>query len=66
LGAGIMAKNVSMRMEGKKLIIEVEMDQDFGPSKSGKTRIIASTEGNISVPGDEEVKIGLNVYRYNK
>jgi hypothetical protein len=61
-----MAKNVNMRVEGKKLIIEVEMDQDFGPSKSGKTRIIASTEGNISVPGDEEVKIGLNVYRYNK
>ena len=61
-----MAKNVDMRIEGKKLIIEVEMDQDFGPSKSGKTRIIASTEGNISAPGDEEVKIGLNVYRYNK
>jgi hypothetical protein len=61
-----MAKNVTMRMEGKKLIIEIEMDQDFGPSKSGKTRIIASTEGNISAPGDEDVKIGLNVYRYNK
>jgi hypothetical protein len=61
-----MAKNVEMRIEGKKLIIEVEMDQDFGPSKSGKTRIIASTEGNISAPGDEDVKIGLNVYRYNK
>ena len=55
-----------MRIEGKKLIIAVEMDQDFGPSKSGKTRIIASTEGNISAPGDEAVKIGLNVYRYNK
>lgn len=61
-----MAKNVNMRVEGKKLIIEVEMDQDFGPSKSGKTRIIASTEGNISAPGDEEVKVGLNVYRPNK
>ncbi len=59
-----MAKNVTMRLEGKKLIIEVEMDQDFVPSKSGKTRIIASTEGNISVPGDQDVKIGLNVYRY--
>ncbi len=61
-----MAKNVDMRIEGKKSIIEVEMDQDFGPSKSGKTRIIASTEGNISAPGDEDVKVGLNVYRYNK
>ncbi len=61
-----MAKNVTMRIEGKKLIIEVELDQDFGPSKSGKTRIIASTEGNISAPGDEDIKIGLNVYRYHK
>ena len=61
-----MAKNVDMRIVGKKLIIEVEMDQDFGPSKSGKTRIIASTEGNISAPGDEDVKIGLNLYQYNK
>jgi len=61
-----MAKNVTMRVEGGKLIIEVEMDQDFGLSKSGKTRIIASTEGNISAPGNEDVKIGLNVYRYQK
>jgi len=62
-GVREMAKNVNMRIEGKKLINEVEMDQDFGLSKSGKTLIIASTEGNISVPGDEDVKIGLNVYR---
>jgi hypothetical protein len=27
-----------------------------------KSTIIASTEGNVSVPGKEEVKIGLNVY----
>ena len=46
-----------MREEGKKLIIVVEMDQDFGPSKSGKTRIIATTEGNIFAPGDEEVNL---------
>ncbi len=61
-----MAKNVTMRIAGKKLIIEVELDQDFGPSKSGKTRIIASTEGNISAPGGDDIKIGLNVYRYKK
>ena len=33
-----------------------------GPSASGKTTIIASTEGNVTIPGREE-KIGLNVYR---
>lgn len=30
---------------------------------SGKTIIIASTEGNQSVPGNEDVKVELNIYR---
>ena len=30
---------------------------------SGKTIIIATTEGNVSIPGAEDKKIGLNVYR---
>ena len=53
-------KNVDMKMQGKKLVIEVDTSQDFGPSKSGKTIIIASTEGNQNVNG---VTVGLNVYR---
>jgi hypothetical protein len=32
-------------------------------STSGKSLIIASTEGNVSIPEKEEVKIGLNIYR---
>jgi hypothetical protein len=36
--------------------------KEFGPSSSGKTIIIASTEGNVSVPVRDE-KVGLNVYR---
>jgi hypothetical protein len=40
----------------------VDLTKEFGPSSSGKTIIIASTEGNITVPEREE-KIGLNVYR---
>jgi hypothetical protein len=56
-------KNVQINVEGKKLIIVVDLDQEFGPSSSGKSITIASTEGNVSVPGREEIKIGLNVYR---
>jgi len=51
-------KNVEMKMQGKKLIIEVDTAQDFGPSKSGKSVIVASTEGNQTVNG---VTVGLNV-----
>ena len=54
-------KNCTMKVEGNTLTITVDLSQDNGPSKSGKTRIIASTEGNQAVqPG---VKVGLNVYR---
>lgn len=56
-------KNVEMSVQGNILTIKVDMTKDFGPSSSGKTIIIASTEGNISVPEKEEVKIGLNVYK---
>jgi hypothetical protein len=36
------------------------------PSASGKTIIIASTEGNVAIPDHEEAKIGLNVYLKKK
>jgi len=55
-------KNVQMVVEGNMLTIKVDLSKEFGPSSSGKTIIIASTEGNISVP-DREEKVGLNVYR---
>ncbi|QYZ78638.1 hypothetical protein E2N92_03965 [Methanofollis formosanus] len=56
-------KNVDMRLEGDRLVITVDLAKDFGESKSGKSITIASTEGNVSVPEHEEIKIGLNVYR---
>jgi hypothetical protein len=55
-------KNVEMTVAGNILTIKVDLTKEFGPSASGKTIIIASTEGNITVPEREE-KIGLNVYR---
>lgn len=56
-------KNMEMKREGSKLIIEVDLTKDFGISKSGKSVIIASSEGNIGLPDDDEIKIGLNIYR---
>jgi hypothetical protein len=51
-----------MAVEGNILIIKVDLAKEFGPSSSKKSIIIASTEGNVSVP-DREEKVGLNVYR---
>lgn len=55
-------KNVEMTIEGTMLTIKVDLSKEFGPSASGKTTIIASTEGNVTIAGREE-KVGLNVYR---
>jgi CspA family cold shock protein len=55
-------KNVEMSLEGNILTIKVDLTKEFGPSASGKTIIIASTEGNVPIPGREDVKVGLNVY----
>jgi hypothetical protein len=55
-------KNVEMTVEGTLLTIKVDLSKEFGPSSSGKTIIIASTEGNVTIPNREE-KVGLNVYR---
>ena len=55
-------KNVEMKVEGNILTIKVDLTKEFGPSSSGKTIIIASTEGNMSIP-DRDEKAGLNVYR---
>lgn len=56
-------KNVEVKVEGDVLTIKVDLSREFGPSSSGKTIIIASTEGNVSIPGAEDKKMGLNVYR---
>ncbi len=53
-------KNVEMKVEGHILTIKVDLTKEFGQS-SGKTIIIASTEGNVSIP-ERDRKIGLNVY----
>lgn len=56
-------KNVDWMLDGDILTIRIDLGQSFGPSSSGKTIIVASTEGNVSVAPDREEKIGLNVYR---
>lgn len=55
-------KNVEMTVEGTMLTIRVDLSKEFGPSSTGKTILIASTEGNVTIP-DRQEKVGLNVYR---
>ncbi len=50
-------KNVQMTVDGSILTIQVDLSKEFGPSSSGKTIIVASTEGDVAVPDrDEKVR----------
>ena len=55
-------KNAEFSVEGSILTIKIDLSKEYGPSSSGKNIIVASTEGNVTIPNREE-KIGLNVYR---
>ena len=55
-------KNITHRIEGQKLIIEVDLTQDHGPSSTGKTTIVASTQG-IQKTSVEGISFGLNVMK---
>ena len=52
--------NVDMNVAGNILTIKEDLSKEFGPSASGKTIIIPSSERNVSVT-DRDEKVGLNV-----
>lgn len=54
-------QNVNMDVKGNVLTIKVDLGKRLGKSASGKTTIIASTQGNQAVPGTDAI-IGLNIY----
>ncbi len=57
-------KNISLKVEGEILKIEIDLAKDFGASKSGKTVVVASSEGNVPVPEHTNMRLGINVYKY--
>ena len=60
-----MSSNVQVQVEGNKLILTVDLTKDFGPSKSGKTHIVATTNGFTKLAGGSHplISFGLNVIK---
>jgi hypothetical protein len=54
--------NADIKTQGNKLTITVDLSKEHGPSKSGKTIIIATSSGNQKIEGTDAI-IGLNIYR---
>lgn len=57
-----LGSNVLVETKGDIMTITIDLSKDFGPSSTGKTIIVASSNG-IKACGD--VKIGLNVMKDN-
>ena len=58
-----IGKNIEATVKDDKLTLVIDLSKNYGLSTSGKSVIIASSEGNQSAPGSAEIKIGLNVYK---
>ena len=58
-----MMKNIEMKVDGKTLTITIDLTKEFGKSSSGKTTIVTTTAGNVSIPGHDDIKIGVNCYK---
>lgn len=58
--------NTTMAIEGKTtLVIKVDLSEEHGRSKSGKTITVASTSGAKSAPKPfENIKLNINAYKY--
>lgn len=57
-------KNVQMTVDKDGILtIKIDTKQEHGLSSSGKNTIIASTGGNVTVDGTDDVKIGINCYK---
>ncbi len=57
-------KNVETSVDKNILTIKVDLTKTFGNSSSGKSIIIASSEGNQAIA--PEIYLGINVYKKNK
>ena len=54
-------ENIEVTQEGNIMTLAIDLSKSQGPSKSGKSIIIATTGGNKEIaPG---TLMGLNIYR---
>jgi len=58
-------QNIEMSVDKNILTVKIDLSKRFGPSSSGKTISIATTSGNIPVPDNRDIKIGINAYVKN-
>jgi hypothetical protein len=56
-----IGQNIKIEVKDGKALITIDLSHRGGLSSSGKSVIVATTSGNITIPGTEVV-LGLNAY----
>ena len=56
-------QNIGIEVKGKVLTITIDLSVKGNASASGKSLVLASTKGNVEIPGAAGVKLGVNVYK---
>jgi hypothetical protein len=55
-------ENIEMTVDGHTLTLVIDLTHEAGLSASKKNMVIASTRGNVKIPGTDAT-FGLNVYK---
>jgi RNA 3'-terminal phosphate cyclase len=55
-------QGVTVSVKDNVCTISFSLNGDFGPSSSGKTNIVATTSGNVEIPGTG-IKVGVNCFK---
>lgn len=58
----LIGSNITASVQNNILTLEIDLSKRMGPSASGKTIIVASSNGNQRIDGGNGVVIGLNAY----
>lgn len=53
--------NITMRVDGNKLLVEIDLSKRLGLSKTQKSQNVATTNGFIQIPEHPQLKMNLNV-----
>jgi len=55
--------NCETTVKGETLTITIDLSKEHGRSKSGKTIIVGTSQGNVPVEGHPGVRLGVNCYK---
>ncbi len=61
--SGVFGKNIVWEKNSNILTLKIDVSKVVGVSGSGKSNNIATTEGNIPMPWDDTMKLGINLYK---